>query len=177
MTNSRRTFRGPSPSGRGQGEGHHGPYVLPQDLLNFAPSLRQEQTDAETRLWGLLRSRRLAGFKFRRQHPIPPYVADFYCHEAALVIEVDGGQHGDDRGHDERGRILEIEVCGLSDFGTTGFCRRLKRSLRRYGRKSTSPSPRPSPKGRGRNGEELSAGKRKYGTITLSLWERTGWGD
>ena len=44
-------------------------------------------------LWHRLRAGRLNGYKFRRQHPIPPYVADFYCEAAHLVIELDGSQH------------------------------------------------------------------------------------
>ena len=55
--------------------------------------LRREQTEAERTLWSALRSRQLR-FKFRRQHPIPPYVADFACIEARLIVELDGGQHG-----------------------------------------------------------------------------------
>jgi very-short-patch-repair endonuclease len=50
---------------------------LPEELLRFARTLRNRQTDAETRLWLLLRDRRLAGKKFHRQHPISPYVLDF----------------------------------------------------------------------------------------------------
>ncbi|WP_431050027.1 endonuclease domain-containing protein [Roseateles sp. L2-2] len=57
-------------------------------------SLRRFSTDAERALWCRLRDRRLAGCKFRRQHPIGPYFADFACVEAGLVIELDGGQHG-----------------------------------------------------------------------------------
>ncbi|MGC9575765.1 MAG: DUF559 domain-containing protein [Desulfobacterota bacterium U4-17] len=102
----------PSPSGRGQGEGHHGPPVLPTELREFARSLRKEQTDAESTLWRLLRDRRIAGAKFRRQHPIPPYVVDFYCHEANLVVEVDGGQHAEQRRGDER-RTAFLERRGL----------------------------------------------------------------
>jgi very-short-patch-repair endonuclease len=88
----------PSPSGRGQGEG------LPRDLLAFARQLRRQQTDAEQLLWSLLRARRLGGWKFRRQHPLPPYILDFYCHELGLAIELDGGQHNDPsaRRYDER---------------------------------------------------------------------------
>ena len=84
----------PSPSGRGAGgEGHHGPPKLPDDVLDLARTLRGNQTDAEALLWFLLRDRRFAGWKFRRQHPIPPYVVDFYCGDAKLVIELDGSQH------------------------------------------------------------------------------------
>ena len=57
-----------------------------------ARSLRREMSPPEVRLWQVLRSRP-GGFKFRRQHPSGPYVADFYCHEARLVIEVDGEAH------------------------------------------------------------------------------------
>ena len=55
--------------------------------------LRREQTEAERRLWWRLRNRRLQGWKFRRQHRIGPYFADFACLEAGLVIELDGSQH------------------------------------------------------------------------------------
>jgi primosomal protein N' (replication factor Y) len=61
----------------------------------FARHLRKTLTDAETRLWFHLRRRQLAGFRFRRQHPIGSYVADFVCIEARLVIELDGSQHLD----------------------------------------------------------------------------------
>ena len=72
-----------------------------------ARKLRICQTDAERRLWGFLRNRQLCGFKFRRQYPIPPYIADFVCVEAGLVIEIDGGQHFSDQARDvERARFL-----------------------------------------------------------------------
>ena len=59
----------------------------------FARQLRSEQTEVEQQLWRALRNRRLQGVKFRRQHPVPPYVLDFYCHAAKLAIELDGSQH------------------------------------------------------------------------------------
>lgn len=65
------------------------------DLRQFARNLRRDQTDGEQRVWSLLRDRRMAGMKFRRQHPVPPYVLDFYCDEARLAIELDGGQHAE----------------------------------------------------------------------------------
>lgn len=58
-----------------------------------ARALRKSETDAERRLWQLLRNRNLQPFKFRRQHPIGPYIVDFVCLDWKLVIEVDGGQH------------------------------------------------------------------------------------
>jgi very-short-patch-repair endonuclease len=58
-----------------------------------AKELRQSMTPAERILWERLRDRGLAGFKFRRQHPIGAYIVDFYCAEARLVIEIDGVIH------------------------------------------------------------------------------------
>ena len=61
-----------------------------------ARALRRQQTEAETLLWKHLRSRQLLDLKFRRQHPLGPYLADFACIEIGLVIELDGGQHADE---------------------------------------------------------------------------------
>jgi adenine-specific DNA-methyltransferase len=58
-----------------------------------ARHLRASSTDAEQLLWRHLRNRQLEGYKFRRQHPIGPHFADFACVDAALVVEIDGGQH------------------------------------------------------------------------------------
>lgn len=58
-----------------------------------ARSNRRELTSAEAKLWAILRSRRYRGVKFRRQHPIGPYVVDFACIAARLVLEVDGPSH------------------------------------------------------------------------------------
>jgi very-short-patch-repair endonuclease len=58
-----------------------------------ARSLRRDSTDAERIIWSAVRAHRMGGASFRRQTPIGPYIADFVCHEARLVIELDGGQH------------------------------------------------------------------------------------
>ena len=60
-----------------------------------ALKLRKNETLAEKRLWKILRNRNYNKLKFRRQHPIPPFIADFYCHELKLVIELDGPYHQD----------------------------------------------------------------------------------
>jgi very-short-patch-repair endonuclease len=76
--------------------------ALPDDLLRFARELRETQTDAERLLCSVLRGRRFLKLKFRRQHPIEPYVLDFFCDELNWAIELDGGQHNsvDGRRHD-----------------------------------------------------------------------------
>jgi very-short-patch-repair endonuclease len=65
------------------------------DTRKFAGLLRSNQTPAERKLWGALRKRSFAGYRFHRQVAIGPYVADFVCREKALVIEVDGIGHSD----------------------------------------------------------------------------------
>ncbi len=77
---------------RDAGEGEE---IIPRETLEFARELRRNQTSAEALMWGLLRDRRL-GFKFRRQHPLPPYIADFCCVEQKLIVELDGSQHTED---------------------------------------------------------------------------------
>ena len=62
----------------------------------FARKLRRNETDAEHILWRGLREFKQAGFHFRRQAPIGPYVTDFACHRAKLIVELDGDQHGED---------------------------------------------------------------------------------
>jgi very-short-patch-repair endonuclease len=72
--------------------------------------LRFGMTDAERRLWSALRGRRLKNFKFRRQHPLGPFVLDFACVEHRLVIEADGGQHAEN--DDDRRRTGWLEAQG-----------------------------------------------------------------
>ena len=69
-----------------------------------AKQLRKSSTEVEKRLWRLLRAKQLAGFKFRRQEPVGPYIVDFVCFRPPLVIELDGGQHDatKQRIHDKR---------------------------------------------------------------------------
>jgi very-short-patch-repair endonuclease len=80
----------------------HHPAKLPEDIRAFAREMRGRLTDAEALLWMLLRNRRMAGAKFRRQHPVGRYILDFYCDEKKLGIELDGGQHGDAIGYDQQ---------------------------------------------------------------------------
>ncbi|MFK2873982.1 endonuclease domain-containing protein [Dyella lipolytica] len=66
---------------------------LPTRTRDQSRDLRQAKTEAEQKLWYYLRGRRLGGYKFRRQHSVPPYVVDFYCDVKRLVVELDGSQH------------------------------------------------------------------------------------
>src|SRR5207302_5472613 len=74
----------------------------------FARRLRHKQTDAERLLWFRLRDRRMAGWKFKRQVPIDRFIVDFFCADAKLILEIDGGQHDEQRARDaDRTAVLE----------------------------------------------------------------------
>ena len=80
-----------------------------------AKELRRKETEAEQKLWSLIRNRQLKGKKFRRQHAIVNYIADFYCHECKLAIELDGYHHKkeDVKEYDKARTVL------LSEYGIT----------------------------------------------------------
>jgi very-short-patch-repair endonuclease len=79
-----------------------------------ATELKRTMTEAEKLLWKHLRNSKLNGHKFRRQHPIGQFIADFYCHEAKLVIEVDGEIHNEIEIQErDEGRTFMIENLGL----------------------------------------------------------------
>ena len=66
-----------------------------------ARELRRDQTPFEAHLWAVLRDRRLEDYKFRRQHPIPPYIADFACASHRLIVELDGRVHDETQERDQ----------------------------------------------------------------------------
>jgi len=87
---------------------------LAPTLLTHARELRREMTPQERKLWYALRGKQLRGLRFRRQHPFPPYILDFYCHSHKLVVELDGGQHNEPANVDyDQQRTAWIESQGL----------------------------------------------------------------
>lgn len=117
--------------------------------VDRARSLRAGQTDAEQLLWYHLRNRRLRGWKFRRQHEIDLYIADFLCPDIRLIVEIDGGQHGDQVIYDEvRTRKLNQRGYRILRFwnnevltNTDGVLEAILEALA-----SPDPSPQPSPR-------------------------------
>ncbi|MBT2245560.1 endonuclease domain-containing protein [Sphingobium sp. BHU LFT2] len=85
-------------------------FPVRRQISPHAARLRRDMTDAERMLWSILRNRQLDGFKFRRQATIDPFVVDFLCVEAALAVELDGGQHDEDR---DRRRTVYLEARSL----------------------------------------------------------------
>ncbi len=84
---------------------------LPPLLIARARNLRHDRIPAETKLWQCLRNRQLGGFKFRRNQPVPPFIADFYCAELRLIVELDGASHEPHREYDES-RTVRLERDG-----------------------------------------------------------------
>ncbi len=71
--------------------------------------MRRQPTEAEAALWYILRNRRLSTLKFRRQAPIPPYIADFVCFEHRLIVEADGSQHAENIRDEKRDAFLSAQ--------------------------------------------------------------------
>jgi very-short-patch-repair endonuclease len=81
-------------------------FPVRRQISRHASRLRRDATDVEKSLWAALRNRQLEGYKFRRQWTVGPYIADFACIEAMLIVELDGGQHSQE-GDAARTRFLE----------------------------------------------------------------------
>src|SRR5262245_50488498 len=91
---------------------HTGAMVEKPTLITRARAMRKEPSQAERAMWALLRNSQ-TGVKFRRQHPVESYIADFASVEAKLIVEIDGNSHANDdqRAYDER-RTMELEQAG-----------------------------------------------------------------
>jgi very-short-patch-repair endonuclease len=118
--------------------------------VDFARRLRRDQTDAERVLWFRLRDRRLNGLKFKRQVPIDKYIADFFCAEARLIVELDGGQHAI---RDETNRTAILEAMGYlvlrfwnNDVlqNTDGVLEEILNAINRHPQEPPHPIPLPS---------------------------------
>ncbi|MCW4455630.1 endonuclease domain-containing protein [Flavobacterium sp. MXW15] len=118
--------------------------------LERARELRARSTDAERKLWDMLRGGQLDGLKFRRQHPIPPYTVDFFCASLGLVIELDGSQHTEES---DRARTRYLQSKGLTvlrfwDSEVLTQTEAVAEAILKAAA-SVSPYPNPSPVGRG----------------------------
>ena len=86
---------------------------LDPETVMRARELRKRMTVYERRLWRSLRKSQVCGLRFRRQHPIPPYIVDFYCHSHRLILELDGAHHGEPEAVDrDQVRTATLEAQG-----------------------------------------------------------------
>ena len=120
-------------------------------MKSLARKLRQQSTDTERLLWKHLRAHRMAGYKFKRQVVIEPYIVDFACLEARLIVEADGGQHLEQVEDDlKRSRFLESLGYKVMRFWNHEILGDINTVLEQvHGYLIEAPSPQPSPEGRG----------------------------
>ena len=128
-------------------------YGAKRSIFQNAKELREKMTGAEMQLWSRLNSSQL-GVRFKRQHPIDIFIADFYCHKFKLVVEVDGEYHYDDEQLEyDEGRTAELERFGITVIRFTNDevmedIDRVVEEIRKYLVDSTLPTiPPPTPKG------------------------------
>jgi very-short-patch-repair endonuclease len=147
-----------APLGRGQGEGKV--ITEPRDPTprDRARRLRHDQTEAERRLWARLRDRRLGDEKFRRQHPIGRYIADFCCPERHLVVELDGGRHASREEADRRRTaFLMQQGYRVLRFWDHEVMHNIEAVLQRIAEALSDPHPNPLP-GRARESRRSGSG-------------------
>ncbi|HQR61130.1 MAG TPA: DUF559 domain-containing protein, partial [Methylophilaceae bacterium] len=138
----------PRPTSWGEGPGVRGEPLrrdpaIEEKLKTYARELRASATDAEQKLWHLLRDRRFFDFKFRRQHPVAGYILDFYCAEAKFAIELDGGQHAQAEEYDaQRTHTLAQQGIRLLRFWNNEFLQNPEGVLETI---ATALQVRPSP--------------------------------
>ncbi len=141
----------PLPGGEGRhGEHYRGGYDF-SGLLESAREMRKQQTPAEEMFWEFVRSGRFMNLKFRRQHQLGDYIADFYCHEHRLVVELDGGIHSVKRKKDsKRDAWMKAREFTVLRFANKHFLDDPESVLRTIAQATSLPSLPPLPLGEGR---------------------------
>jgi very-short-patch-repair endonuclease len=129
-----------------------------------ARQLRRDQTDAEQTLWARLRDRQLRGAKFRRQHPIGPFIADFCCPEGKVIVELDGGQHAEEVAADQkRSRFLAGQGYRVLRFCNHEVLKDTNAVLEQIAEVLSDPHPLPSPwKGEGEERDTVKPKQESY---------------
>ena len=126
---------------------------IPDYVLELCREFRTNPTETEQLLWKCLRNGQIQGLRFRRQHPIGRYIADFYCHSVKLIIEIDGGIHLEaDRSKYDSVRQEALESGGFRVIRFTDAEIRSNPAavLREIARQCQPSPPTPLPRGEGR---------------------------
>ena len=125
---------------------------MKRSTIERCRTLRRNQTDAEKKLWTILRNRQLNGIKFRRQFPVGKYILDFYCPEYKFAIEADGGQHYELMGkkrdalREEELKKLGVEIIRFGDQDIlTNIDGVYEAILKTIDKIKIAPSPQSSP--------------------------------
>ena len=136
----------PPLEGGGWGEGS----APTPPLLDYARAMRRDSSPAEQKLWHKLRNHRLGGLKFRRQMPLGPFIADFYCPAAKLAIEVDGMSHIDSQPDERRDAWMAARGIRVLRFSNHDVLSNLEGVLTAIQQCACgTPPPIPLPQGEG----------------------------
>jgi very-short-patch-repair endonuclease len=141
-------------------------------LTGTARKLRSETTDAESHLWHALRNRQLNGFKFKRQAPFGPYITDFVCVEARLIVEADGGQRaGQAEADSVRTKYFEEGGYRVMRFWNNDILQNLEGVLQTIASElaEKTPSPQPSPQGEREQAAILRQGESTNSNIATPI--------
>ena len=142
----------PPLAGGGWGEGAAQPGT---SMLTHARSMRQDATPAERRLWAGVRNRKCGGLKFRRQVPVGPFIADFYCASERLVVELDGVSHVDSDSDSERDAWMVAQGLHVLRFSNQDVLGNLEGVLISIQQAvARPPTPNPLPQGEGESYEQ-----------------------
>ena len=139
----------PLPPKGGRGVGERG---RKQILRNRAKSMRSRPTPAEHRLWQIIRAKRLAGYKFKRQLAIDHYIADFVCLQRRVIIEADGGQHAGSATDSARDAYLKARGFRVLRFWNSDIFENENGVLTSILNALDAPLPNPSPVSEGPSG-------------------------
>ena len=116
-----------------------------RNLLPLAKRMRREPTEAEAKLWSMLRGQRLGGLKFKRQEQLGDYIVDFVCFSARLIVEADGSQHAESTGDAVRDGWLEAEGFRVLRFWNNDILGNPEGVARVILDAALPPLPNPSP--------------------------------
>ncbi len=153
-----------------------GVFPMKVGLTGTARKLRSDTTDAEIRLWRALRNRRLSGYKFKRQVPFSPYIADFLCADAQLIVEADGGQHAESVDADRlRTEYFEQGGYRVLRFWNNDVLQNLEGVLETIARELGNRPPHPalSPRGEGEEAAALSPSEAEVRASSLPSGRET----
>jgi very-short-patch-repair endonuclease len=129
---------------------------MPHDLIRFAQEMRLQPTPPERVLWQALRAGQLNGLKFRRQAILGPYIADFYCPPARLVVEVDGLTHIDPAIDQKRTNWLLSQNIRVLRFWNNDVMTNLPGILALIAKAARTPPPSPPTRGGGKKGSSTN---------------------
>ena len=130
--------------------------IFRQTLVERAREMRGHLTAAELKLWNHLRGEQILGLRFRRQHRLGSYIADFYCHAAKLVVEVDGDSHDERQEYDEKRTYWMSQHTGVRVVRYTKHLDAVLENIADWCSDVARPTPQPTPPSTRERGPDIA---------------------